>query len=382
MSVKRDIANDTLREMVSDPAVAGILQSFDFGDDVESRKARIREAIAVKRAKRLREEEDEFSFDDVDAEDLDMEGMDDMDLDMEEEDGFDEESFDEEGFDEEEFEDADDPLTALDAARAALDTVEDALESEDTEIDFDEEDLEGDLDLDAIDADEADEDLEESVHGRRSKRIKEAIRRARIKRKVRELRSRKIGERKPLTESQKRRKLIKQRIAEQREKVAGSATKKSRALEAIKEARARRRRQLLAEYARGRKTLRVIEERMLKISKGFKSGKIHEAGKSKLYKAKYLEMKKDRATLQRAVAQLREALFSTGGPAPGEQVSFPKMPKKTKTGIQKQSNTKTEFPKKPKAPEKGHKWPSHGSAATSLDKKPGQFPGKAIARTK
>lgn len=374
MSAKRDIPNTSLQEMISDPAVAGILEAFDFSESKSTvtgdRKAQIKERI--RRARKLRRisEADEFDIDDedldleddeldIDEEDLDFEDEGEMDLDFEDED---------EG---EDFEDEADPLDALSTARAALDDIEGALGEGELDLEDEEIDVDDDIDLDDIedeDEDEEDEELEESARRRRiRKAIKEARRRAGRGKQPSRLRE---------SRSQRQRRLS-ERTAEIRRRIRTRRIRES--------VQAKLRERKLAEYKKGRLTLRVIEARMRKLKTKLQSGSLKEARTAKRARSKFLEMKRDRAVLKRALSSLREELYSTGGPTKGEQVDFPKMPKKTQTGTQKQKNTKTEFPKKAKAPQKGHNWPKHGSASSKTGetvKKPGSFPGKSISRMK
>jgi len=378
----RDISNEKIEEMVADPAIRGIFESFDLEgmsveesdtSDQDERKAKIKERIKNKIQERRKLQEDEDEDEDFTAEDFDDEDFEGGEIDID----FDEEEFD----DTMEMEDPEtaemDPVdAALDQAQSALDDLESHLgdgeegEFDDEEIDFEDEDFEGDVDIDDVEDafDEADEpELEESSNKRsrnRKRRIKEAIRR--------KIKERKSGERtKKLKESymkfRKQKQAINTRLGYLKEKYQKGAKAK------LPKKTGER---ILDESKRYVKSLNE--------NKRVPRSKLKEAYR----KALSNRMRKlivEKGKLNARMRRIKEELYSTGGPAPGQQVEFPKAPKKTQTGIQKQKGTEKKFPKGAKKTQKGNLWPTHGSASDKKGeavKKAGKFPGKDISRQK
>ena len=373
----RDISNEKIEEMVADPAIRGIFESFDLEgmsveesdtSDQDERKAKIKERIKNKIQERRKLQEDEDEDEDFTAEDFDDEDFEGGEIDID----FDEEEFD----DTMEMEDPEtaemDPVdAALDQAQSALDDLESHLgeegEFDDEEIDFEDEDFEGDVDIDDVEDafDEADEpELEESQKKDVRYRIKEAARR--------KIKERKGGGRtKKLKESymklRKQKQAINTRLGYLKEK-----------------------------YQKGAKAVlpRKTGERILDESKRYmkslnENKRVPRSKLKEAYrKALSNRMRKlivEKGKLNARMRRIKEELYSTGGPAPGQQVEFPKAPKKTQTGIQKQKGTEKKFPKGAKKTQKGNLWPTHGSASDKKGeavKKAGKFPGKDISRQK
>ncbi len=361
MAKKRDIDNAKLEEMISNPAIAALYESFDLGNPVaeekEAKRAELREKIREKMTNKLRESDDD---------DVEMDLEDDADLEFSEDDFLDDDAemdFDDEDFlgDEEGEDEPGSVQAAIDTAQSALDDIENFVADETVDEVMDEEYgddelLDDDIFIEDEDEYELEDDDEMGLEERKKEiraKIQEALRRRRL--------------------AEKKKKASKEEDEDEKE----SKKKKK-----VKELR--------ASLFKGRETLKAIQEKRADVySKVRKS--LKENGKNHDYTQKGIKvhnnLKVQEAKLREALdvirAEIREALFSTGGPAPGAQVKFPGMPKKTQTGIQKQKNTKTEYPKKAKGTQKGHNWPTHGSASDKKGesvKKAGKFPGQAISR--
>ena len=414
----RDISNEKIEEMVADPAIRGIFESFDLEgmsveesdtSDQDERKAKIKERIKNKIQKRRNLQEDEDEDEEFTAEDFDDEDFEGGEIDVD----FDEEEFD----DTMEMEDPEtaemDPVdAALDQAQSALDDLESHLgeegEFDDEEIDFEDEDFEGDVDIDDVEDafDEADEpELEESQKKDMRNRIKEAIRRKmkerkggdRNHRRIKEALRRKIKEHKGGGRNRRVKEALRRKI---RERKGGGRTKKLKEsymkLRKQKQAINTRLGYLKEKYQKGAKAElpkktgeRILDEskrymKSLNENKRVPRSKLKEAYR----KALSNRMRKlivEKGKLNARMRRIKEELYSTGGPAPGQQVEFPKAPKKTQTGIQKQKGTEKKFPKGAKKTQKGNLWPTHGSASDKKGeavKKAGKFPGKDISRQK
>ena len=320
----KDMHNKQIDELISDPAIQGIFESFEMsspvGSDKEDQKAYIKEKARQLKLRKLTEAEgddddfddEEFDFDEDEGEEFTAEDFEDEDFDFDEDEGDTE---------------VGDVSSAIEQARMALEDIASFVEDEakeevlgDEDDDFDDMDIEDDVDLE-------DTEMEESLKAKRN-RIAEKIRR-----KIRVHR-------------------IKEKIA-RRQKVL----------------------KLREGIAKADRTLQAIKEKVAKVEKNTPSYE-------KLSKM-YLKVKESRSVIRKQL--IKEELYSTGGPAPGPQVEFPKAPKKTQTGTQKQKNTKTEFPKAAKKTQKGNIMPTHGTAAKKGGEavaKPGKFPGKDISRMK
>jgi len=395
---QRDIDNAKLEEMIADPAISAIYESFDFGDsDSDStadRKEKIRNIIKERKSKARRriqeqdedegeDEDEEFTEEDfldveMDAEDVSPEIDDDLEVD---------------DMGEYDPEEAIDPQTALTQAQSALDDIENYL-ADDAVVDVVDEDygeddefveddifIEDEEEYAEPDEEEVDVDMEESRRARLRKSIKERIQRKRLEEKIRARVRKRMEEKKkgskaqPKAQQTQLKKLYKEGVQTRKVIVeAARAVKAEMAKPTLKESRARTNEKLVAK--KGAYIKAIAKKKGVSRKEAYKT--YH-----KMLEKRFAELKKDYRQLQDAMRKVKEALYSTGGPAPGEQVEFPKAPKKTQTGIQKQKNTKTEFPKKAKSPQKGHNWPTHGTAAGKEGeavKKPGKFPGKDISR--
>ncbi|MCA1800067.1 MAG: hypothetical protein LC687_00435 [Actinobacteria bacterium] len=354
MAKKRDIDNAKLEEMISNPAIAALYETFEFTSpetDKEARREELREKIKNKMNKRLREAEGEDEDEEFSEEDF-------LDDDMGGDEFADEEFSDEDFMDEEEG--PADVQGAIDVAQDALDDIENFVAGEVTDEIMDDEYGDDEYLDDDIFIDDEDESGEEdaTIEERRKmvrKRVREAIKNRRA------MREAKKEDKEDDEEEEKEDKKKKDKVKELRTSILkGRAT-----LKAIEEKRAR-------VYQQVRKSLKENGKRHSYTQKGIK---VHTN-----LKAKEARLKEAIKVLR---VELREELYSTGGKTPGQQVKFPGMPKKTQTGIQKQKNTKTEYPKKAKGPQKGNIWPTHGSASNQKGeavKGAGKFPGKEISR--
>lgn len=328
--MKNDIDNQTLTEMVSDPAIYNIFESFDLKTSAsDSKRKRIKEALANIKKKRLLEAEEAEDDDDDDA-------GDEIDFDLSD---FDEEDMVDE--DEGSEEDSDPVMSALTQAKELLDQASDAYSGGTDEDDFEEEE-----DDDDDEEEVTDENLDLFERKERIKAYFEA--------------------KKGKTDKEKE----KEEKAKAKEKKEKEKEKKAKAKEKEDAKKAADKEKADAKKAKAKE-----KEEKEKKAKADKKKKVKEAIRKNLLRRRIQERVD-------AIKAERIAEADTGSKVPGK---YPKMPSKGKIGIQKQVGTKTTYPKAAKAATKGNLKPSHGSASDGKGqavKGAGKYPGSPISKQK